>query len=124
MATLTRCSNGTSETQVEGSSGEINLVTMCTSPESPQKKCPGVIILDGAQAGTINVSGCEIGVLYIFVNRSSVDTGVILQHTGGQFGARPIPQYGTGLCFCSDRIPAFQDLLPSDDGGNGVLLCG
>ena len=36
------------------------------------------------------------------------DTGVVIQQHGGLFGAKMIPQYDMGDCFCTEA-----DVLPS-----------
>lgn len=66
----------------------------------PGRKCPPVVIFEGAIAGTIDMSRCDVGVMYTFVNLSVDDAGIVVQHTGGIYGAKGVPQYGTGVCFC------------------------
>merc|ERR1719454_1616235 len=75
----------------------------------PGKICPPVIMFTGAQVGTIQVSNCEEGVLYSFINKSQNEYGIIVQDAGGESGAKPINQFGVGNCFCYR---------------NSTLLCG
>eukprot|EP00746_Dinoflagellata_sp_MGD_P165288 gnl/MRDRNA2_/MRDRNA2_94471_c0_seq1.p1 gnl/MRDRNA2_/MRDRNA2_94471_c0~~gnl/MRDRNA2_/MRDRNA2_94471_c0_seq1.p1 ORF type:complete len:130 (+),score=18.73 gnl/MRDRNA2_/MRDRNA2_94471_c0_seq1:64-453(+) len=65
-----------------------------------QKSCPPVIIMVGSQQGTIELKNCETGVMYSFINHSENDAGITVQQEGGMFGAKGIPQYGVGTCFC------------------------
>mmetsp|Transcript_72687 Transcript_72687/g.164948 ORF Transcript_72687/g.164948 Transcript_72687/m.164948 type:complete len:131 (-) Transcript_72687:144-536(-) len=64
------------------------------------KACPPVIIMSGRQVGTIDVSHCQEGVMYTFVNKGDLDAGVVVQHVGGLYGSKGIAQFGVGTCFC------------------------
>lgn len=66
----------------------------------PGKVCPPVVVMIGRQVGTIEVSNCHEGVMYTFVNKGDLDAGVVVQHEGGLYGSRGIPQFGMGTCFC------------------------
>ncbi|CAE7862547.1 hypothetical protein AK812_SmicGene29013 [Symbiodinium microadriaticum] len=66
----------------------------------PGKVCPPVVIMVGRQVGTIEVSNCHEGVMYTFVNKGDLDAGVVVQHEGGLYGSKGIPQFGVGTCFC------------------------
>ncbi len=48
----------------------------------------------------VRMSNCEEGVMYHFVNKSENDHGIVVQHKGGEFGAKSVPQFGVGTCFC------------------------
>ncbi len=107
----------------------IHLETGCDG-----RRCPSVVIFTGNQHGTIALSGCYVGQLYFFVNKSQSDLGVVVEQRGGLYGAKPIAQYATGSCFCYPRGPeedARERRLAEGDGpvGDrpveaGVLLCG
>jgi len=66
----------------------------------PGKVCPPVVVMIGRQVGTIEVSNCHEGVMYTFINKGDLDAGVVVQHEGGLYGSRGIPQFGMGSCFC------------------------
>ncbi|CAJ1407653.1 unnamed protein product [Effrenium voratum] len=66
----------------------------------PGKVCPPVLVMVGRQVGTIEVSNCHEGVMYTFVNKGELDAGVVVQHEGGLYGSKGIPQFGVGTCFC------------------------
>eukprot|EP00747_Dinoflagellata_sp_TGD_P189733 gnl/TRDRNA2_/TRDRNA2_50435_c0_seq1.p1 gnl/TRDRNA2_/TRDRNA2_50435_c0~~gnl/TRDRNA2_/TRDRNA2_50435_c0_seq1.p1 ORF type:complete len:132 (-),score=28.04 gnl/TRDRNA2_/TRDRNA2_50435_c0_seq1:383-778(-) len=80
------------------------------------KPCPPVIILTGKHAGTIQAYNCQEGVLYTFVHKGDLDVGIVVQQFGGEHGAKGIPQFGLGQCFCYTGDP--------DGDGFGKLLCG
>jgi hypothetical protein len=63
---------------------------------------PSVLIFNSDQRGTVNVVNCRKGQMYFFINRSSQDMGVVIQHSGGGFGSKPINQYDNAMCFCDD----------------------
>ncbi|KAF4662790.1 hypothetical protein FOZ61_002159 [Perkinsus olseni] len=119
---------------------EVDLSTDCGNP-----RCPSVVIFDGEQEGTQEMVNCYAGQLsvspaapagaietlarYTFINKSKRDNGIIVQHKGGRFGSKSIPQYGVGQCFCfvrthdDDRIEqegfsgySAADQMASDDG--------
>eukprot|EP00927_Polykrikos_kofoidii_P053363 TRINITY_DN47806_c0_g1_i1.p1 TRINITY_DN47806_c0_g1~~TRINITY_DN47806_c0_g1_i1.p1 ORF type:complete len:126 (+),score=24.38 TRINITY_DN47806_c0_g1_i1:76-453(+) len=73
------------------------------------KACPPVVVMVGRQVGTIDVTNCQEGVMYTFVNKGDLDSGVVMQHEGGLYGSKGIPQYGVGTCFCYKE---------------GTLMCG
>mmetsp|Transcript_86235 Transcript_86235/g.136109 ORF Transcript_86235/g.136109 Transcript_86235/m.136109 type:complete len:125 (+) Transcript_86235:52-426(+) len=64
------------------------------------KACPPVIVMKGRQVGSIDVKNCQDGVMYTFVNHGDLDAGIVIQHEGGIYGAKGIPQHGVGSCFC------------------------
>jgi len=66
----------------------------------PGRPCPPVVIFAGSLAGTIDMSDCDVGVMYSFVNLSVDDAGIVVQHKGGIYGAKGVAQFGTGVCFC------------------------
>ena len=66
----------------------------------PGKVCPPVVVMIGRQVGTIEVSNCHEGVMYTFINKGELDAGVVVQHEGGLYGSKGIPQFGMGSCFC------------------------
>eukprot|EP00933_Yihiella_yeosuensis_P024345 TRINITY_DN18873_c0_g3_i1.p1 TRINITY_DN18873_c0_g3~~TRINITY_DN18873_c0_g3_i1.p1 ORF type:complete len:129 (-),score=11.26 TRINITY_DN18873_c0_g3_i1:123-509(-) len=66
----------------------------------PGKACPPVIVMVGRQVGTIEVMNCHEGTMYTFVNKGELDAGVVMQHEGGLYGSKGIPQFGVGTCFC------------------------
>eukprot|EP00401_Gymnodinium_catenatum_P010580 CAMPEP_0117475338 /NCGR_PEP_ID=MMETSP0784-20121206/9743_1 /TAXON_ID=39447 /ORGANISM="" /LENGTH=115 /DNA_ID=CAMNT_0005269581 /DNA_START=79 /DNA_END=426 /DNA_ORIENTATION=+ len=74
-----------------------------------EKACPPVIVMTGRQVGTVDVTNCNEGVMYTFVNKGELDAGVVMQHEGGLYGSKGIPQFGVGTCFCYKE---------------GTLMCG
>eukprot|EP00931_Biecheleriopsis_adriatica_P011882 TRINITY_DN112974_c0_g1_i1.p1 TRINITY_DN112974_c0_g1~~TRINITY_DN112974_c0_g1_i1.p1 ORF type:complete len:125 (-),score=21.02 TRINITY_DN112974_c0_g1_i1:41-415(-) len=66
----------------------------------PGKVCPPVLVMLGQHSGTIEVKNCYVGVMYTFINKGEMDSGVVVQHEGGLYGAKGIPQFGVGTCFC------------------------
>ena len=89
--------------------------------------CPSVLIFNSQQWGTISVSNCLVGRKYLFVNKSRVDLGIVIQQQGGRFGSKAIGRYDVASCFCLE-----QDIQSTEEGsedGNGtesekgVLLC-
>jgi hypothetical protein len=93
-----------------------------------QGHCPSVILFTGSQSGTISITRCQIGQKYTFINKSTQDTGVVVQQHGGLFGAKMIPQFDMGDCFCTDPETSEKASIVEPDGTispdtSGVLLC-
>jgi hypothetical protein len=109
--------------KILGDSSHIALDSSCG-----QAPCPSVILLAGSQSGTISVTRCVIGQRYTFINKSTQDTGVVVQQHGGLFGAKMIPQFDMGDCFCTEPDAAERASVVEPDGSvcpsaSGVLLC-
>lgn len=111
------------------SDGTLDLQKGCD-----KQKCPSVVIFTGNQHGTIELSGCTVGQLYFFVNKSQSDLGIVVQQKGGLFGALPLAQFANGSCFCYPRGAEeetrerrlLDEQTPADVQTSelGVLLCG
>lgn len=88
-----------------------------------RKFCPSILIFSGQQWGTVNVVNCRVGQQYMFINRSKVDLGVVIQQNGGAIGSKGIGRFDLGTCFCMNRE---EELLEDNEdlmSDPGVLLC-
>lgn len=99
------------------STRELNLATDCGI-----NPCPSVLIFSGQQWGTINIVNCQVGQMYMFVNRSRVDLGIVVQQAGGAVGSKGISRFGMVTCFCVEEQD--ENGLTITDVLFGILLCG
>jgi len=109
--------------KIPGESSHVALDSACGDGH-----CPSMILFTGSQSGTISVTRCNIGQKYTFINKSTQDTGVVVQQHGGLWGAKMIPQYDMGDCFCAESEAADKAMVVEPDGSmspssSGVLLC-
>ena len=89
--------------------------------------CPSVLIFAAQQWGTIGLKNCVIGRVYLIINQSKMDLGIVVQEDGGMFGSKPISRFDSVTCFCSstayfdvdEATEHQQQSLPP----RGVLLC-
>ncbi len=89
--------------------------------------CPSVLIFAAQQWGTIGLKNCVIGRIYVIINQSKIDLGIVVQEDGGMFGSKPISRFDSVTCFCSSTA-YFDFEEPSDQDQpsihpHGVLLC-
>ena len=91
--------------------------------------CPSVLVFDSQQWGTISVNNCKVGRKYLFVNKSRVDLGLVIQQSGGRFGSKAIGKYDVASCFCLAHELAIDETMDDHgsvsepDGSSGILLC-
>lgn len=88
--------------------------------------CPSVIIFGGKQWGTINIHGCKVGRTYVFVNKSLIDLGIVVQQDGGRFGSKAIGRFDVITCFCAEARVEEPDNEASDEishGTSATILC-
>lgn len=83
--------------------------------------CPSVLIFTGQQWGTIDVVNCKVGQQYMFVNRSNMDLGIVVQQNGGAMGSKGIAQFDIGTCFCLQHEDAEGNIDENID--KGTMLC-
>lgn len=79
--------------------------------------CPSILMFTQKQWGTINVMNCKGGRTYTFINKSSVDLGIIIQQNGGMFGSKAISRFDLVNCFCSSHKDEESHEL------SNILLC-
>ena len=85
--------------------------------------CPSVLIFGAKQWGTINVINCKTGRTYSFINKSTIDLGIVLQQSGGRYGSKAIARFDLITCFCTIHGGLEYDEDEEEIPNGGILLC-